>query len=217
MDHVWAALSSRPQKWRKVVKALTLLEHMVKNGPERTIDEVRRNSFRLQSLVATFAFIDADGKDRGASVREKAESLNSLVADVELVRFERDQASQIKSRFVGFGARQAPSSNIRQTDTDSDAYRERLRVEQARSAARQARERAKATAQHQHSLPASKTIHSDITEVLRSETLKPDTFLNNIESVWGERPSLLANNNMQPPQTQFQTSPIKKNNPFFLT
>ncbi len=89
----------RPAAWRVVFKALTLLEHLVKNGSERCVDECRNHSHSLRGL---FNFNYYEGTiDRGQGVREKAKQLVELVGDDERVREERMKAKQLREKFGG--------------------------------------------------------------------------------------------------------------------
>jgi len=38
---IWSALDLPGRSWRSIFKALTLLDHLVKNGAERVVEEVR--------------------------------------------------------------------------------------------------------------------------------------------------------------------------------
>ena len=40
MKAIWSALDQPGRNWRSVFKALTLLDHLVKNGAERVVEEV---------------------------------------------------------------------------------------------------------------------------------------------------------------------------------
>ena len=97
---IWNALDNpRPAAWRVVFKALTLLEHLVKNGAERCVDECRNHSHSLRGL---FSFNYYEGTiDRGQGVREKAKQLAELVGDDERVREERVKAKQLREKFGG--------------------------------------------------------------------------------------------------------------------
>ena len=58
-----------PSKWRNVYKALTLLEFLLKRGPENCVRMTKHDlTYRLQDLEE-FQFVSPDGKDVGANVR----------------------------------------------------------------------------------------------------------------------------------------------------
>ena len=71
---IWESLDHpRPAAWRVVFKALTLLEHLIKNGSERCVDDGRNHSHVLRAL---FNFNYYEGTvDRGQGVRENRSRL----------------------------------------------------------------------------------------------------------------------------------------------
>lgn len=97
---IWESLSNqRPAAWRVVFKALTLLEHLLKNGSERCVDDARNHSHILRNL---FNFNYYEGTtDRGIGVREKSKQIVELLADDERVREERTKAKQLREKFGG--------------------------------------------------------------------------------------------------------------------
>jgi len=76
---------------------LTLLEHLIKNGSERCVDDARNHSHTLRSL---FNFNYYEGTvDRGVGVREKAKQIVEMLGDDERVREERTKARQLREKF----------------------------------------------------------------------------------------------------------------------
>ena len=64
MGHIWELMDpSKERKWRAIFKALSLLEFLVKNGPERVIEDTRDNIGKLRRM-GDFSKVE-DGKDRG--------------------------------------------------------------------------------------------------------------------------------------------------------
>ena len=45
MKAIWSALDQPGRNWRSVFKALTLLDHLVKNGAERVVEDVSETVF----------------------------------------------------------------------------------------------------------------------------------------------------------------------------
>jgi len=97
---IWESLDNpRPAAWRVVFKALTLLEHLAKNGSERCVDDARNHSHLLRAL---FNFNYYEGTiDRGQGVREKSKQVVELISDDERVREERNKAKQLREKFGG--------------------------------------------------------------------------------------------------------------------
>ncbi|XP_072319042.1 epsin-3 [Eucyclogobius newberryi] len=103
MGMVWKRLNDSGKNWRHVYKALTLLDYLLKTGSERVAQQCRENAFTIQTL-RDFQYIDRDGRDQGANVREKARQLVCLLKDEERLRQERSQALKTKERMAGGGS-----------------------------------------------------------------------------------------------------------------
>jgi len=98
---MWESLENqRPAAWRVVFKALTLLEHLIKNGSERCVDDGRNHSHVLRALY-NFNYYEGT-VDRGVGVREKAKQIVELLGDDERIREERTKAKQLRDKFGGF-------------------------------------------------------------------------------------------------------------------
>ncbi|XP_068433987.1 epsin-3 isoform X2 [Clinocottus analis] len=100
MGMIWKRLNDHGKNWRHVYKALTLLDYLIKTGPERVAQECRENIYTIQTL-RDFQYIDRDGIDQGAHVREKAKHLVALLKDEEKLKKERSQALKTKTRMAG--------------------------------------------------------------------------------------------------------------------
>mmetsp|Transcript_4292 Transcript_4292/g.9261 ORF Transcript_4292/g.9261 Transcript_4292/m.9261 type:complete len:653 (-) Transcript_4292:611-2569(-) len=99
---MWEAIETpRPAAWRVIFKGLTLLEHLVKNGSERCVDDARNHSHLLRSLDR-FNYYEGT-VDRGLGVREKSKQLVEMLGDDERIREERMKARQLKQKFAGRG------------------------------------------------------------------------------------------------------------------
>ena len=95
---MWEALETqRPSAWRVVFKGLTLLEHLIKNGSERCVDDARNHSHTLRAL---HRFNYYEGTiDRGVGVREKSKQLVEILGDDERIREERQKAKKMREKF----------------------------------------------------------------------------------------------------------------------
>nr|XP_061844104.1 epsin-3-like isoform X1 [Nerophis lumbriciformis] len=103
MGMVWKRLNDSGKNWRHVYKALTLLDYLLKTGSERVAQQCRENAFTIQTL-RDFQYVDRDGRDQGANVREKARQLVCLLRDDERLRQERSQALKTKERMAAGGS-----------------------------------------------------------------------------------------------------------------
>ena len=66
VNKIWGALDMTGRNWRTVFKALTLLEHLVKNGSDRIVEEARDHMHKLRRL-SDFNFYEGH-VDKGAGV-----------------------------------------------------------------------------------------------------------------------------------------------------
>jgi len=73
----------RSSAWRVVSKGLTTLEHLIKNGSERCVDNGRNHSHVLRGLCNCNY---CEGTvDRGVGVREKFNQIVELLGDDERI------------------------------------------------------------------------------------------------------------------------------------
>jgi epsin len=77
-----------------------LLEFLIKNGSERVIDDARSH-LSLLRMLRQFHFIDANGKDQGINVRNRAKELSELLSDVDKIRAERKKARATRNKYSG--------------------------------------------------------------------------------------------------------------------
>lgn len=100
---MWEAIETpRPSAWRVIFKGLTLLEHLLKNGSERCVDDARNHSHLLRNLDR-FNYYEGT-VDRGLGVREKSKQVVEILQDDERIREERQKARQLREKFSGRGA-----------------------------------------------------------------------------------------------------------------
>ena len=64
-------------EWRRVLKSLTAMEYLLKNGPPRFAQDLKMDMYKLMNLQS-FSYYE-DGIDRGLAIREKAILLQDLV------------------------------------------------------------------------------------------------------------------------------------------
>merc|ERR1719387_2540920 len=102
MSYVWATMGEPPKYWRRILKALNLLEYLLKSGSERCIDEARDNLYKIRSLEGFHH--EEEGKDKGVGLREKAKIVAELLNDRSSLREEREKCRQLRDKFVGISA-----------------------------------------------------------------------------------------------------------------
>ena len=98
---MWDSVENqRPAAWKVVFKGLTLLEHLVKNGAERCVDDARNHGHVLRSLGTGFNYYEGT-IDRGLGVREKTKQILEILGDDERIREERQKARKLREKFSG--------------------------------------------------------------------------------------------------------------------
>ncbi|CAN0336310.1 unnamed protein product, partial [Phaeothamnion confervicola] len=103
MQCIWTALESNNREWRKVFKALSLLDHLIKNGAERVVEDARDHLHRIRMLADSFNYYEGH-LDKGSGVREKSKQLIDLLASNDAIRDEREKARKLRDKFVGIGS-----------------------------------------------------------------------------------------------------------------
>lgn len=97
-----------PKQWRQIYKALVLLEYLIKNGPERMVDDTRAHISMIKTMKS-FYYIDDTGKDEGLNVRNRAKEIVELLADSERIRRERQIAKKNRNKYIGVGSESSGS------------------------------------------------------------------------------------------------------------
>ena len=96
MRMIWKRLNDSGKNWRHVYKSLVLLDYLIKNGNEKVAQQCKEHIVAIQTLK-DFQFVE-EQKDQGASVREKAKQLVSLLRDDERLKAERNKAFNARER-----------------------------------------------------------------------------------------------------------------------
>jgi len=99
MQMVWKRLNDDGKNWRHVYKSLVVLDYIIKTGSEKVAQQCKENFHAIKTLTS-FQYIDADNKDQGMNVREKAKHLVAMLSDDERLKNERAKALKAKERFA---------------------------------------------------------------------------------------------------------------------
>ncbi|KAJ1022569.1 hypothetical protein NDA16_003558 [Ustilago loliicola] len=113
-------LNDKGKNWRHVFKSLTLLDYLLHAGSENVVIYFRDNIYIVKTLKE-FQYIDENGKDQGANVRQKAKDITNLLQDEARLRDERRSRSHMRDRMSS-----GPND-------DDDDERRRRRAEQERN------------------------------------------------------------------------------------
>ncbi|KAK9728997.1 hypothetical protein K7432_000633 [Basidiobolus ranarum] len=100
MDMIDRRLNDKGKNWRHVFKALTLLDYCLHSGSQNVVAYAKDNFYIVKTLKE-FQFIDEQGKDQGANVRQKAKDITSLLSDESRLKEERNNRSTMQNRMGG--------------------------------------------------------------------------------------------------------------------
>jgi hypothetical protein len=77
LSHCLKKLSCRPEKWRKILKSLFLIEHILRTGNPRFADDLKDESYKLKNL-SNFSYYDDSRSDKGETSKFKIIIINSF-------------------------------------------------------------------------------------------------------------------------------------------
>jgi hypothetical protein len=98
MRKIWEALDAEGRQWRAVYKALSLLEHLIKNGTERVIENARDHMFKLRHLSG-FSYHDGSvDRGNGGDACSAGGARSACVADSVVVERRRARSLQCVTR-----------------------------------------------------------------------------------------------------------------------
>ncbi|KAI6024256.1 hypothetical protein EDC04DRAFT_2725853 [Pisolithus marmoratus] len=99
MEMLDKRLNDKGKNWRHVFKSLTVLDYLLHAGSENVVLYFRDNLYIIKTLKE-FQYVDEDGKDCGANVRQKAKDITNLLADAGRLREERRSRANMRDRML---------------------------------------------------------------------------------------------------------------------
>ncbi|KAI0658276.1 hypothetical protein C8Q70DRAFT_994243 [Cubamyces menziesii] len=145
MEVIDKRLNDKGKNWRHVFKSLVVLDYLLHSGSENVIRYCEDNLYEIKTL-REFQYIDEDGKDQGANVRQKAKDITNLLTDKNRLYRERRVRSQMRDRMLGRGRgsldeedeerKARPNGNPR-ANADEDEQLRRAIEESKRTAAQE--------------------------------------------------------------------------------
>ncbi|KAF9070659.1 heme peroxidase [Rhodocollybia butyracea] len=99
MEMLDKRLNDKGKNWRHVFKSLTVLDYCLHQGSENVVIYFRDNVYVIKTLKE-FQYVDEDGKDQGANVRQKAKDITNLLQDDSRLRQERRARASMRDRMV---------------------------------------------------------------------------------------------------------------------
>ncbi|KAF5352903.1 hypothetical protein D9758_007886 [Tetrapyrgos nigripes] len=99
MEMLDKRLNDKGKNWRHVFKSLTVLDYCLHQGSENVVIYFRDNIYIIKTLKE-FQFLDEEGKDQGANVRQKAKDITNLLQDEARLRHERRTRAHMRDRMI---------------------------------------------------------------------------------------------------------------------
>ncbi|XP_057478265.1 clathrin interactor EPSIN 1-like isoform X2 [Actinidia eriantha] len=103
MNVLWTRLGETGRNWRYVYKSLAVIEYLVGNGSERAVDDIVEHTFQISSL-ASFEYVEPNGKDMGINVRKKAENIVALLNNKDKIQEVRNKAAANREKYFGLSS-----------------------------------------------------------------------------------------------------------------
>ncbi|KAI4337109.1 hypothetical protein L6164_015562 [Bauhinia variegata] len=103
MNVLWTRLSETGKDWRYVYKALAVIEHLIANGSERSVDDIIEHTFQISAL-SSFEYVEPNGKDVGINVRKKAETIVALLNNKDKIQEVRNKAASNRDKYFGLSS-----------------------------------------------------------------------------------------------------------------
>ncbi|KAF9264637.1 ENTH-domain-containing protein [Marasmius fiardii PR-910] len=122
MEMLDKRLNDKGKNWRHVFKSLTVLDYCLHQGSENVVIYFRDNIYIIKTLKE-FQYVDENGKDQGANVRQKAKDITNLLLDESRLRQERRNRAHMRDRML---------KGTATVDGDNDEYYNTVEEDQAR-------------------------------------------------------------------------------------
>ncbi|KAJ3070848.1 hypothetical protein HDU98_006139 [Podochytrium sp. JEL0797] len=88
MEMIDKRLNDSGKNWRHVYKSLVLLDFLLVSGSENVIKYAKENLYVIKTLKE-FMYLDEDGRDHGANVRQLSKDITAHLSDDARLREER--------------------------------------------------------------------------------------------------------------------------------
>ena len=143
-----------------------MLDYLLHAGSENVVVYFRDNIYVIKTLKE-FQYIDEEGKDQGANVRQKAKDITNLLQDESRLRHERRDRANMRDRMVrGRGEDDADDENSRRR-SQSVPGRRRNGGNREDDDLRRALEESKKTAAEEQARARMTAEESDLQQAIR--------------------------------------------------
>ncbi|KAF9048095.1 ENTH-domain-containing protein [Hymenopellis radicata] len=202
MEMLDKRLNDKGKNWRHVFKSLTVLDYCLHQGSENVVIYFRDNVYIIKTLKE-FQYIDEEGKDQGANVRQKAKDITSLLVDEGRLRQERRARASMRDRMIRGGAGESDETDP--TDEDENLRR---RTETGRRSNKDEDDLRKAIEESKRSLAKDQQTaeERDLQEALRLSREEEEKRKNAVED--SNAAALFDDQNQLAPPNQFNNNPF---------
>ena len=94
---LYTKLEAGGPQWRRILKALTAIEFIIKNGSPPAVIQFKRDVYKISSLC-NFSY-NENGVDRGSAVREKVNLVIDMLSAEQRLYQERAEAFEYRKKF----------------------------------------------------------------------------------------------------------------------
>ena len=104
MKHLWSVLQVKPKEWKRIAKAVHVMDYLVKNGAPRVIQDIKDDLYKIRQFK-DFAYKEKGSPiEQGMELRDKANGLCELVNEPGKLQYEREFAKQTREKFMGISS-----------------------------------------------------------------------------------------------------------------
>eukprot|EP00826_Nyctotherus_ovalis_P002205 TRINITY_DN1041_c0_g1_i6.p2 TRINITY_DN1041_c0_g1~~TRINITY_DN1041_c0_g1_i6.p2 ORF type:complete len:176 (-),score=70.27 TRINITY_DN1041_c0_g1_i6:48-575(-) len=98
LSHIWDRLKLDSMEWRKIFKALQLLEIIMKVGDPQCFSSIKGNIYKIKSFQS---FTTSAGTGKSSGIREKAKNICELLEDPDRLEEEREKTREVRNKLSG--------------------------------------------------------------------------------------------------------------------
>ena len=96
-NFMYTKLESQAAQWRRILKSLTAIEFIVKNGSPPAVIQFKRDMYKISTLC-NFSYNES-GKECGISVRDKVNLIVDMLSQEHRLYQERAEAFEYRKKF----------------------------------------------------------------------------------------------------------------------
>ena len=94
---MYTKLESQAAQWRRILKSLTAIEFIIKNGSPPAVIQFKRDMYKISTLC-NFSYNEG-GKECGNCVREKVNLIVDMLSQEQRLYQERAEAFEYRKKF----------------------------------------------------------------------------------------------------------------------